>query len=1054
MSDLRTSLDQAIGNVYRIEKELGGGGMSRVFLAEEVELGRQVVVKVLPPEMAAGVNQDRFRREIQLAARLQHPHIVPLLTAGSAGDLLYYVMPYIKGESLRARLTREGELPVAEAVRVLREVTDALAYAHDEGVVHRDIKPDNVMLSGGHALVTDFGVAKAVSEATGGSSLTSLGMALGTPAYMAPEQASGDPHVDHRADLYALGAMAFEMLSGQTPFHAPTPQAMLAAQVTKAPEPISTLRPAVPPGLESLIMRCLEKRAADRWQGARELLPLLEAAVTPMSGTQPVSAIRPVSSGTEAALQQTHPGRVAVLFALASAGLLAAVWLIVQAAGLPYWVFYGTIVLLAVGLPVMLLTGHHERQRLLARTTGLHHPTPTGLRRLFTWRRAMLGGVTAFAALGVIAGAYTVMRLFGIGPVGTLISKGALSQRERIVLAEFENHTTDQALGSTVTELLRIDLAQSPMLNVYDAAQTGSVLSRMQLPPETPITFEVAKEVATRDGLKAVLAGDIRPLASGFVLSARLVSVDTDEILWAGRQDVAGPDALSSAIERLSAALRERVGESLRSIRAGAPLDQLTTKSLEALRSYVQADRSSNAGNQEEAIALLERAIAQDSGFAMAHRKLGVLLWNQGTDRDRTRHAFSRAHALRDRLSVRERYHAEAMYQGVVLEDSAAVIATYQAVLEKYPDDRIALNNLGLWYGRMGREGDALAVYKRSISQGGAPAATFGNVIPLEYRIGNADTARRLLALYGEAYPENPQTELIVARFHAATQAYDSARVVFEAARARTRGSSRWEPQAITGLSNLARLRGQLAEARRLGTENARLYYQRNPEDLHGHTRRDMVEAERLRDEAHDALTFLGNPSRARELMDRAVRLVNLERLPGEERPWPALAVFHARAGEPERAREYLSRWERDAPDSVRQDEPVPWLSASGAIAMAEGRHQDALARFHRIREKLPTCEGCWLFEIAETWDRAGEPDSAIANFGRLLAVRTLGVGDDRRAIMYRRLGQLYELKQDTPKAIEYYGKFVDLWKDAEPDLQPLVAETRQWIAQLTRERP
>ncbi len=193
MSDLGDQLSRTLGTTYRIEQELGGGGMSRVFLAEELGLGRRVVIKVLPPEMAAGVNQDRFRREIQLAARLQHPHIVPLLTAGVAGDVLYYVMPFIKGDSLRAKLTRETELPVAEAVRILREVTDALAYAHGEGVVHRDIKPDNVMISGGHALVTDFGVAKAVSESTGGQSLTSLGLAIGTPAYMAPEQASGDP---------------------------------------------------------------------------------------------------------------------------------------------------------------------------------------------------------------------------------------------------------------------------------------------------------------------------------------------------------------------------------------------------------------------------------------------------------------------------------------------------------------------------------------------------------------------------------------------------------------------------------------------------------------------------------------------------------------------------------------------------------------------------------------------------------------------------------------------------------------------------------------------
>src|SRR6476661_8351491 len=203
MAELLGQLEQALGTAYRLERELGGGGMSRVYLAEEVALGRQVVIKVLPPDLAAAINVERFRREIQLAAKLQHPHVVPLLAAGRAGELLYYTMPFIEGESLRARLLREGELPVSDAVRLLRDVVDALAYAHEQGVLHRDIKPDNVLVSRHHGLVTDFGVAKALSEATGGNSLTSAGVALGTPAYMAPEQATADPHVDHRADIYA-----------------------------------------------------------------------------------------------------------------------------------------------------------------------------------------------------------------------------------------------------------------------------------------------------------------------------------------------------------------------------------------------------------------------------------------------------------------------------------------------------------------------------------------------------------------------------------------------------------------------------------------------------------------------------------------------------------------------------------------------------------------------------------------------------------------------------------------------------------------------------------
>ena len=294
MPELLGQLEHALGTAYRLERELGGGGMSRVYLAEELALGRQVVIKVLPPDLAAAINVERFRREIQLAARLQHPHVVPLLAAGQAGELLYYTMPFIEGESLRSQLSRQGELPVTEAVRYLRDVVDALAYAHEQGVLHRDIKPDNVMLSRHHALVTDFGVAKALSEAAdqaGASGFTSAGVAMGTPAYMAPEQAAADPTIDHRADIYSVGAMAYEMLTGHPPFSGRTPQQLLAAHVSRAPEPVNTVRATVPADLAAIVMRCLEKRPADRWQSAEDLLRALEAVSTPGAGTAATGAL-------------------------------------------------------------------------------------------------------------------------------------------------------------------------------------------------------------------------------------------------------------------------------------------------------------------------------------------------------------------------------------------------------------------------------------------------------------------------------------------------------------------------------------------------------------------------------------------------------------------------------------------------------------------------------------------------------------------------------------------------------------------------------------------
>jgi serine/threonine-protein kinase len=294
--------------------------MATVYLARDLQHDRMVAIKVLHPELATSLGPDRFLREIKVVAGLQHPTILPVHDSGEAAGRLWFAMPYVEGESLRARLAREGELPIGEAVRLLRDVVDALACAHQHGVVHRDIKPDNVLLSGHHAMVADFGVAKALTAATDDSALTSVGMAIGTPTYMAPEQAAADPHADHRVDIYAVGALAYEMLTGHPPFTGPTPQAVLAAQLTDQPRSLAKARPSVPPALEALVLRCLEKRPADRWQSAEELLHRLENVTLEDTGrtaaTAPVKVER-ASAGS----RRLRVTAAIVLVALIGAGL-------------------------------------------------------------------------------------------------------------------------------------------------------------------------------------------------------------------------------------------------------------------------------------------------------------------------------------------------------------------------------------------------------------------------------------------------------------------------------------------------------------------------------------------------------------------------------------------------------------------------------------------------------------------------------------------------------------------------------------------------------------
>ena len=270
---------------YEISAPLGAGGMGEVYRALDARHDRAVAVKVLRQDVSTFVRAERFLREIRIAAQLTHPHILPLIDSGEAGGALFYVMPFVEGETLRNRLLREGELPVSEIIRILHQITDALAYAHAHGVVHRDIKPENVLLSDRHALLADFGVAKALSDLSKSGStattnlVTAIGSTVGTPTYMAPEQVGGNI-VDYRADLYGVGVVAYEMISGRLPFQASSAQQMMAAHLTQAPDPITKWRPAISVRLANAVMKCLEKKAADRWQSSADLLAEIEAVGT------------------------------------------------------------------------------------------------------------------------------------------------------------------------------------------------------------------------------------------------------------------------------------------------------------------------------------------------------------------------------------------------------------------------------------------------------------------------------------------------------------------------------------------------------------------------------------------------------------------------------------------------------------------------------------------------------------------------------------------------------------------------------------------------------
>lgn len=1052
MPDLRESLQQSLGAAYTIERELGGGGMSHTYVAQENALRRRVVVKVLSPDLALGVSVDRFKREIQLAAALQHPHIVPVLSAGDTNGLPYYTMPFVDGESLRARLAR-GPLPLGEAVGILRDVAKALAFAHAQGVVHRDIKPDNVLLAGGSATVADFGIAKAITAArthAPGETLTQVGTALGTPAYMAPEQAAGDPGTDQRADLYALGVMAYEMLAGQAPFHGLTPQRLLAAHMAERPVNIAERRSDLPPAMAELVMRCLEKEADRRPQSASDIVRYLDT-ITSGSGQTAAPAV----------LLGTH---VSLTRALALYGAAFVVALVLAKAaivgiGLPDWVFPATMVVMTLGLPVILATAWVQRatRRALTATPSLTPGgSPAGQGTLMTmaikasphmsWRRTAMGGALALGTLVLLTGAWMTARALGIGPAASLIASGKMGERERVILADFKSPATDSLLGPTVTEAFRTDLGQSRNLSVMPANLVRSVLQRMQRPTNVRIDYAVAREIATREGIKAVIDGEVVALGGSYIISARLVSAQSGDELAAFRETADEAKDIIPAISRLSKDLRSRLGESLRSVQAAKTLDKVTTPSLEALQRYVTATRSIEVdGDFPRFEELMTEAIALDTGFAMAYRKLAIELGNRGMQRERAIALLQKAYDNMDRLSETERYIMLGSYwnQGPK-PDEAKAVAAYESLLDVDPVNVTGLNNLASLYHDRGEYAKAADLARRAIAEQPTASVFFNNLVHNLLHLGKGQEAAEAIALAAKNMPRNPQIPFLRVQLLAEQARTDSAALVLDSlAKARPTDVPTRRNVEVT-IASLDELKGQIASATRRNAAARVLARQLGNRQATLNAMLDSVDL---------ATWYLaGDTSGVLRVLDRVAAMPLYDSLPPIDRPTGRLADLYSRAGATRRAREMLASLERlpemQTPDGLRD-----LHSLRGTVLRAEKRYDEAIAEFKGAEGG--GCPQCVLPELALTYDLAGKPDSAIAILGRFTEGRALPLGMKATwmALSHKRLGELYDAKGNAEQAASHYAQFVELWKGADASLQPQVQRARERLKELQRRK-
>jgi tetratricopeptide (TPR) repeat protein len=1051
MDDLRQRIQDALSTTYEIERELGGGGMSRTYLARERSFDRRVVVKVLAPELLMGLSVERFRREVLLAAQLQHPHVVPVLAAGDVNGLPWFTMPYVDGDSLRQRLAA-GPVSITEAVGILRDVARALAYAHSHGVIHRDIKPDNVLLSAGSATVTDFGIAKAINAARTGpegtnAALTMTGMSIGTPTYMSPEQAAGDPNADARSDLYAFGAMAYELLAGRPPFHGLTPAKLLAAHMGERPKDVRTLRPDCPDALAELVMQCLEKDVEARPAAASDLARVLDTITS--SGAR--AAAPSILAGGRIGLS-----KAITLWALATAGVAITAWAARSAIGLPDWTLFGAVGVMLLGLPVILATWYaqHTVHNTYVgtpggTTTGGPHSTMATLALKasphLSWRRTWLGGSIAVGGFGALIVAWMVMRALGIGPFGSLQGRGTFGERETIVVADFASPEGDSALGPIVAEALRTDLAQSKSLEILTRAQTREALVRMRRAEDASLPFDVARELATREGAKAVLDGAIVRLGKSFVITARLISAADGEELVQFREEAPNEDALLTALGRLSRAVRERAGESLRSIRETDELNRVTTASLPALRKYVEGIHiADELGDNVRGIELLKQAVELDTAFAMAWRKISTMLENEGLDPVGAMRATEAAYRHRDRLTEYERYLTEARYfTNGPQPDLRKAIEAYEASLRLPGGGLIALNNLALLYAQMREYEKSEAALRQSVASNTRFATAFLNLMGAQAfngRISAMDSTRQRLREVHPTFAGLWTADMLLAR--ANEQWNDVARISEDAYRASRTASQRsvaasstadakyWTGQPSAGLS----------------------WTQRSREETQTLTTSSAARLGASLDSAATIGLLLRRPAEARALVRRALAAYPIEAMEPLERPSLLLLSLAAALGDKDVARIAVENG-RTTQFTIGPDSVGVRAYISGLTAYANEDFVKAASEFRVADRRMMVDELQGGFWLALSYDQAGMSDSALVSMERFTSrMEPVPVIQSRTLVpMLRRQGELYEARGDKAKAIAAYQRVVDLWKNGEPEFQ---AQARDVQARIDKLRP
>ena len=758
------------------------------------------------------------------------------------------------------------------------------------------------------------------------------------------------------------------------------------------------------------------------------------------------------------------------------AGYLVFVWLLFEtfellsvSVGLPDWVEPTAAVILIMLFPALLATASIQRgepatwPRITSepkRESGADGPpseprpaapvaparapeakaprSPLTLQGVFTWRHTLIGGVGAFAVLALITAIYMILRTAGIGPAATLVARGTLDERERLILADFASPADLEDLATAITEGMRLDLSQSPTVRLHPQRAVSAALARMEMEPDAVLDLALAREVAVREAVRGVVAGEISRVGSGFVIRAEVLRAEDGSVLISQRSTARDQGGIVRAVDDLSKKVRERIGEPLASIGRADPLEKVTTGNLEALRLYSSAVRAIDAeGAADRGQALLEEAVALDPTFAMAWRKLGIALSNRGEERARIYEALEQAFEHRDRLTSREHDLAEAAYYSNGTGETQLAIEAYQRLLEREPEEGTALNNLGVLNLDTRNEAGAIPLLLRALELDSTAVIPYMNLI---WAYGNQGDFLGAIE-HIDAHPwlsHDPTAQQHEAQLWAAEGEYDEAISRLEALRDDQVASPYWQTQTSDELAGAAAVQGRLEEAER----HYRSAMASNEERQL--PRGAVIEATRL---ARMVIFVREDIPGALTIVEFALFSKPFDDFDPLDRPYLDLAEVYALAGQGQRAQGMLDQFAKVVPAEIHSLAQRSQLArVRGAIALAEGDAETAIEA--TLASDLGLCKLCALPQLARAYERAGQRDSALAIYQRYVDTpyifRTRDTDGWHLGGILERLGELYEAEGETAKAVEHYMRLVRLWDEADDSLQPRVEEARR----------